>query len=160
MPQGVFIGAIPICGTKRRLNMTILEAITQLRSVKPNQYDDTLLVKWLSNLDGLIYNEIIKWHEQKETEHSKLSGNIELDGNTENEKNTQYDVMKDMDTELLVKSPYDDVYINYLSAQVDFHNGEYARYNNSMVMYNMLLSAFADWYNRNNMPKHQNYIEV
>jgi len=122
--------------------MTILEAITQVRAIKPNQYDDTTLVKWLSDLDGLIYNEIVKWHE-----------------GTDDVSHGPYGA-SDMNTVLLVPEPYSDVYIKYLSAQVDYNNAEFARYNNSMVMYNTALSAFADWYNRNNMPVQNSSIAL
>ena len=39
-----------------------------------------------------------------------------------------------------------------MAAQVDYHNAEFARYNNSMVMYNMLLAEYANWINRTHMP--------
>lgn len=121
--------------------MTVFEAITRLNTLKPSQYDEDTLVSWLSELEGLIYNEIIKWHE---------SG----------EEFLPIDPEADMDRELLAAEPYDDVYLKYLMAQVDFHNGEFTRYNNSMIMYNTALSAFADWYNRNNMPKQESEVRL
>lgn len=57
----------------------------------------------------------------------------------------------------MVPNPYDDLYIKYLMAQVDYHNAELARYNNSMVMYNIALSDFANWYNRSHRPKQTHY---
>ena len=38
--------------------MKIREAIAQLQRVKPNQYDDGMLVKWISDLDGIVCDEI------------------------------------------------------------------------------------------------------
>lgn len=120
--------------------MKILEAITQLQGIKPNQYDDETHIRWLSDLDGLIFNEIIRWHEgADEVPHGPYSTD-------------------DLDTELLVQEPYSDVYIKYLAAQVDFFNAEMARYNNSMVMFNVALSTYADWYNRTHPPIQGNYI--
>lgn len=69
-----------------------------------------------------------------------------------------YDPELDMDTVLLVPEPYSNLYVKYLAAQVDYFNGELARYDNSMTLFNAALSAFADWYNRNNMPRQDNYI--
>lgn len=120
--------------------MKILEAITQLQSVKPNQYDDETHIRWLSDLDGLIFNEIIRWHEgTDEVKHGPYS-------------------TEDLDTELMVQEPYADVYIKYLAAQVDFFNAEVARYNNSMIMFNVALSTYADWYNRTHQPKQDSHI--
>lgn len=123
--------------------MKVIEAITQLQAVKENQYDDETIIRWLSDLDGIIYEEIIKWHEE-----------------TDEITHGPYDPDTDMDTVLMVPDPYSDVYIKYLSAQVDYYNAELARYNNSMVMYNMALSSFADWYNRNHSPKHDKIIRI
>lgn len=123
--------------------MTVLEAITQLRALKPNQYDDGTLVGWLSNLDGLLYNEYVKWHE-----------------GAEDIPHGPYDPERDMDVVLLAPEPYADVYSKYLAAQVDYYNGEPARYNNSMIMYNMALSAFADWYNRSHLPRQAHFVKT
>jgi hypothetical protein len=58
-----------------------------------------------------------------------------------------------LDTELLVKAPYDELYISWLSSKVDYFNGEYVKYNNNIVRYNDTLSAYASHYNRTHMPK-------
>lgn len=124
--------------------MTILEAITMLQTVKPHQYDDNIVVNWISTLEGLIYNEVISWHT----------------GTGEEVPHGPYNAETDMDTVLMVPEPYSDVYIKYLAAQIDYYNGEYTRYNNSMIMYNMALSAFADWYNRTHKPAGNTYIRI
>lgn len=43
--------------------VTVRDAIARLQKVKPNQYDDATLVKWLSDLDGMIFNDVILTHE-------------------------------------------------------------------------------------------------
>jgi len=170
--------------------MTIIQAITQARSVKPNDYDDEILVAWLSELDGMIYHEYIVWHEQPiidpQPEPAPLpdtetpnNGSTAEEGlsadDTEagtagddaagDEQQSQeiphgpYDPEKDMDTVLLVPEPYSSLYVKYIAAQVDYYNGEIGRYNNSMVMFNMALASFADFYNRTNMPRQDNYIQ-
>lgn len=123
--------------------MKIIEAITQSRDVKPSQYSDDVYVRWLSDLDGRIYEEVIKLHE-----------------NTDDITHGPYNPDEDMDTVLMVPEPYADVYVKYLAAQVDYHNAEFARYNNSMVMFNMALYAFSSWYTRNNMPKQKHYVRI
>lgn len=123
--------------------MTISEAITQLQAVKENQYDDETLVRWISDLEGILYEDVVKNHE-----------------GSEDIQHGRYSVDTDMDTVLMVPEPYSDIYIKYLMAQVDYHNAEMQRYTNSMIMYNVALDAFAGWYNRNNTPLQPNYLRI
>lgn len=125
--------------------MTILQAITQTQAVKPHQYDEETVVRWLSDLDGKIYHEYVKGYEVPE--------GVEI-------THGPYDPEEDMDTVLLVPDPYSNIYVQYLCAQVDYYNGEMDRYNNGMVMYNIALSEFVDYYNRTHMPLQKNYIKV
>lgn len=116
--------------------MTIIEAINRIDSLKPNNYTQEDKITWLSTLDGNIKKEIIDTHEGAE--------GVTFNG---------YDADTALDTVLLIPAPYDDVYIKWLEAQIDYANGETKRYTNSMIMYNTALSAFTRYYNRNNMPK-------
>lgn len=116
--------------------MTIIEAINRIDSLKPNNYTIEDKLKWLSTLDGIIKKEIIDTHEGSET--------ISFEG---------YDVDTALDTILLVPAPYDDVYVKWLEAQIDYTNGETPKYNNSMIAYNTAYSTFARHYNRTHMPK-------
>ena len=63
-----------------------------------------------------------------------------------------YDATTALDTVLLVPAPYDDVYIRWLEAQIDYANGEYGKYNNSMALYNTAYATYERYYNRTNMP--------
>ena len=63
-----------------------------------------------------------------------------------------YDDKTPMDTELLVPEPFDEIYPLWLEARIDYANGEYDKYNNSILMYNAAYDAYANYYNRNNMP--------
>ena len=115
--------------------MTIIEAIHRINTVKPNGYDQALKIKWLSTLDGIIKKEIIDTHEGAE--------NVVFNGYTEE---------TNLLTELLVPAPYDDIYIRYIEIQIDYANGEYGKYNNSKVMFNVAYSDFEKYYNREHMP--------
>ena len=117
--------------------MTILEAINRVDATKPNSYTQIEKIDWLSTLDGIIKKEIIDTHEGGE--------NIAFDG---------YDVDTGLDTVLLVPAPYDDIYIRWLEARVDYANGEYNKYNNSATAYNAAFEAYARHYNMHHMPKH------
>lgn len=115
--------------------MTLLEAINRIDVLKPNSYSQGEKIQWLSNLDGIIKREIIDTHEGGE--------GVVFNGYTEETSLT---------TELLVPAPYDDVYLRYLETQIDYANGEYGKYNNSMAMYDTAYSSFQRYYNRTHMP--------
>lgn len=116
--------------------MTIIEAIERTDNLKPNGYTQEEKVKWLSDLDGQIKTEIIDTHEGFE--------GVSFEGYTD-----ETDVNN---TVLLVPSPYDDVYIKWLMAQIDFANGESGKYNNSVTMFNTAMTAYGNYYNRTHMP--------
>lgn len=115
--------------------MTIIEAINNIDSLKPNAYTQTDKIRWLSRLDGKVKSELIDTHEG--------SNDTAFNG---------YDDDTSLETELLIPYPYDEVYSLWLEAQIDYANNEYGRYNNSMSMFNAIYSAFERWYNRNHMP--------
>lgn len=119
--------------------MTIMEALYRIDELKPNTYSQPEKIKWLSSLDGVIKSEIIDTHELREGEED-----IVFEGYGENAALT---------TVLLVPAPYDDIYLRWLEAQIDYSNGEYGKYNNSIAMYNTAYTAFSNHYNRTHMPK-------
>ena len=115
--------------------MTIMEALHRIDTLKPNGYSNPEKIKWLSILDGMIKAEIIDTHE---------GGNdIVFEGYADDE---------DLTKVLLVPSPYDDIYIHWLEAQIDYTNGEYDKYENSNTMFNASYTAFAKYYNRLHLP--------
>ena len=116
--------------------MTIIEAINEIDSVKPNDYTQTEKIKWLSNLDSMIKKEVIDTHEGSE--------DISFDGYTD---------QTPIETILLVESPYDTMYIAWLESKIDYHNSEYTRYNNSITNFNDLYTEYVRYYNRTHMPK-------
>ena len=115
--------------------MKLGDAISRLDELKPNGFSRGQKIFWLSALDSTVKEEIIDRHEGAET----LSF-------------APYDEQSAEDTELLVPSPYDEVYLRYMEAQIDYANGEYDRFNNSNAMYAAAYTAFARAYNRTHMP--------
>lgn len=115
--------------------MKVREAIDRIDSLKHNTYTNGEKVEWLSRLDGIIKAQIIDTHEGWE--------DVQFNGYTE---------ARDMETEMLVPAPFDDIYIRWLEAQIDYYNGELARYNNSMMMYQEDYDTYSRHYNRNHMP--------
>ena len=118
--------------------MTIQEAIDRVDILKPNHFTFEDKVKWLSQLDGQIYSDIILAHEKAEGTPDSFAG---------------YDNDTWPDVELLVPFPYsDDIYVYYLAAQIDLGNAEISKYNNDKTLYNTALQTYQNYYNRNHMP--------
>lgn len=112
--------------------MTISEAISQVDELKPNDYSMEQKIKWLNRLDTAIKTEIIDTRDGADQ--------VEFNG---------YTAETPPDTELLVPPPYDDIYIYWLQAQIDYFNGEISKYTNDIAMYNNQYSAFQRYYFRN-----------
>ena len=119
--------------------MTLLDALNRIDEVNPSGVSQGLKIKWISTLDGLIKTEIIDRYEGAES--------IVFHGYTEE------DIGEDKD--LLVPPPYDDIYIRWLEAMIDYTNGEYKKYNNSLTAYNDSYSLYARFYNRTHKSKSQ-----
>lgn len=120
--------------------MTIIDALSRTDEVKPNSYSQGEKVAWLSTLDGKVKREIIDTHERCDKD---CCVNVAFDGYNPNE---------DLQTKLLIPAPYDEVYLRWLEAQIDYANGEYGKYNNSITMFNNAYASFANFYNRTHMP--------
>lgn len=115
--------------------MTIEEAITRIDALKPNTYTQEEKIEWLSVVDGIVKRLVIDTHEGAE--------DVVFEGYTPDTP---------LDTELIVGHPYDEMYIDWLEARIDYYNAEYIRYNNSITKYNDMYQAFANDYNRTHMP--------
>lgn len=116
--------------------MLIRECIDIVDGMKPNQYGVEDKVRWLSFLDRIIINDVLKTHEGYDEKFDLFEGYST--GN--------------LGVRLIVNPPYDQMYIEYLKMKIDEENGETAKYNNSATMFNTYLSMFRKWYNKNNMP--------
>ena len=112
--------------------MKINDVIAEVRSLCRGRYEDAQLMKWLSDVDALIYKEIIKTHEGAP------------DG--------EFVPYTDGESELIVPYVYGELYRLYLQAQIYLSNGEINDYNNSAALYAAARSKYANWYNRTHMP--------
>lgn len=95
------------------MTATILfERLRQLKPI-PAEIDDTILLDWLNQVEGQILHEIFLLALSEITPYSATP------------------------TEALAAPyPYDGIYLLWMEAQVDFANGEYERYTNTMQRYN------------------------
>lgn len=95
--------------------------------IKPgNPYDSATKIQWLNELEGDIQSRIL---------------------NTAPQEIIQY-TAEDADEELLVPVPYDKVYWMWVSAMIDFANGEYDKYQNTLQMVNDAYDKYAKWFHR------------
>ena len=115
--------------------MKIAEAISKVDALKPNTYTPEDKIEWLSTLDAKVKSQIIDAHECNDP--------IFFYG---------YDSVCDQETELLVPAPYDDIYLRWLESQIDYSNGEYGKYNNSITAFNDAYAIYQKYYNRTYMP--------
>ena len=115
--------------------MQIIEAINQVDALVPNNYTEADKISWLSMLDGMIKRDVIDTHEGGDE--------VVFDGYNEDTPTT---------TELIVKAPFDDMYVIWLESKIAYYNNEYVKCNNAITRYNDIYQGFFNDYNRNHMP--------
>lgn len=116
--------------------MTIIEAITQIDSLKPNTYSTKQKIYWLSQLESMVKRLVIDAHEGGEK--------IPFDGFRE-------DV--DQQTELFMPEPFSMAYIYWLEAQIHYANEDIDMYNSAILMFNSSFSEYKADYKRNHVSK-------
>lgn len=104
---------------------TLGEVIAMVDEIKPNAFSDEAKTAWLNECEGMVQTEVF------------LLAPVEI---------ICYCWPEDRDAVLLVKSPHDKLYWSYLSAMIDFANGEYNKYQNTMQMFNASYGEFMRWY--------------
>lgn len=103
----------------------IYNVLRYVDDIKPNLFTDDTKVQWLNEVEGYIQTEVMML---------ALADVV------------QYDPEAHMHTDLLVKPPHDKLYALYLCAMIDFANGEYDKYANTMQLYNEFLGEYIGWY--------------
>lgn len=116
--------------------MTIKECIDNVDNIKPNEYSVEDKVQWLSFIDLIIVNDVLKTHEGYDGRYDDFTG---------------YSADK-LSEPLIVPSPYDRLYTAYLKMKIDGENGETARYNNSASLFNSYMMEYRKFYNKTHMP--------
>jgi len=124
--------------------MTIKEVVDVVDSVKPNQYGIEDKVRWLSFLDAIIINDVIKTHEGYEGQYEDFKGYSPDEANVS----------------LIVEAPYDVLYEAYIKMKIDEENGETARYNNSATMFNSYMETYKKHYNKHHMPLQKAILKI
>lgn len=110
--------------------MTPNKAIEKVDTRRPNPYDEETKLSWLSDLDGTVKRLI---YEDKDIK--------------------AYSYPEDMDTELAIPFPFDNLYELYIESMIDYYNREYANYNNSATLFEGRFAEFKKLYIRENKVK-------
>ena len=98
--------------------MRIDKLLKIVRTLKPTPFENDILLMWVNEVEGMVQTEVLLRSTADLTPY-------ELDGQGEPTA-----------AELVVPYPFDRLYLQYLLAQIDYANGEYAKYQNSMQMFN------------------------
>ena len=115
--------------------MTAAEVIALVDALRPNQYSNDQKLRWLRRLDGQIVEELENTHEGAARE-AELPEHYAPG------------------TALLAPFPYaEELYTAYLFCQIDLHNAEIQKYNQSLSLLAAAWRSLADWINRGAMPK-------
>lgn len=110
------------------------DILDEVDILMPNQYSSEIKLGWLSQLDGSIFDELIKTHHPMPCK-------------------CDFKPYESDDTELLIPYPYGkDVYTFYLQAKIAAQNSEVAKANQYSAQYNAAYQIYSSYYNRNHMP--------
>lgn len=122
--------------------MKAQELIEEYDELYPNTRSMDIKMKWLKRIEQTIMNEVILTHEALEDE---VAGAEDFD------KETYFDDWGE-NKELLIDSPFTNVYITYLVAQEAQVNMEDDRFNTAATLHNNDYLAFQQYFNRTHKP--------
>lgn len=116
--------------------MKIIEAISQIDSLKPNTYSVKQKIYWLSQVESMVKRLVIDAHEGGDQ--------IPFHGFDEN---------TDTGSVLLMPAPFDMAYVYWLEAQIHYANEDIDMYNSAIMMFNTAFGEYKADYKRNHISK-------
>lgn len=102
--------------------MTIKRLLRLVRSMYPTEFEDEVLLLWLSQCENTLLTEVMLLSVADCTEYTEAN-----------------------DATLLVPHPYDKLYLPYMQAMICQANGETDKYMNHMQVYNAYRDEYARW---------------
>lgn len=111
--------------------MTLSEAIEQVKTLKPNAYSEEALTVWLNQLEAMVQSEV----------HGVDPASIRV-----------FQWGLDGDSELTICKPYDNAYVEWIGAKIDFNNKEYGAYNNAVDVFNSTYDEYKKYWRRTHNP--------
>lgn len=115
------------------MKLTCTYIINRADEYKPNGYSFNEKMGWLYELEQMIQIQILDTHLTPENVTTKL-----VQGDTDGTK----ELVADREA----------MYLYWILAQIDLHNGDIARYNNDSALFNEEYSRWANEFNRNYLP--------
>lgn len=106
---------------------TIQQIIDRVDDARPNAFTTEQKLAWISELDGKIALDVML---MSITEARML----------------EYAYPENLTSEPLVTYPHESIYDQWLGAKIDFENGEYTKYQNSMEQFNAHYGNFVRWF--------------
>lgn len=119
--------------------MKVMRAIEIIKNTYPNQYSDEMLLEWLSALDGQVWQDLL-------AKYGAPAPFLPYRRDT-------------LGIQMAIPFPHDQIYVTYLGAQIDYHNAEFERYNNKMMLFNAQLQEFYDAFTRSHTVKESTVIQ-
>ena len=110
---------------------TLKGVIDYVDEIKPNAFSNAAKTQWINECEGLVQTEVL------------LRASEEI---------LAYSYDADQNKTLLTAPPHDKIYWAYLTAMIDFANGEYNKYQNTMQMFNSFFGEFMRWFALNYRP--------
>ena len=111
--------------------MTINKVLEQLSRLEPHTFSDEDLAAWVLQLDAQLFTELAM---PQDTERPRTWP-------------------EDGDIPLTAMAPYDELYLYYIQAKVEFFQREYDHYENTMAMYDNAVSEWRKQYRRTHIPE-------
>ena len=119
--------------------MNIQAAMDLADQMKPNMMLRTVKLAALTEIDGIIWEELVMRHAHTAEEETKPA----------------YDDNTDAGTELIMPSPYDMLYVYWLMSKIDLLNMEMDKYNNDRALFENTYAEASDWWTRHRMPNQE-----
>ena len=119
--------------------MTVAGMIEQYNMERPNSVEDSVKRDFLKKCEANILDSVILLYEPGVGERTFEEWVDWLD-------NFNYD------TELILKEPYDDVYLYWLDQRICLNNNDKARYNVASRLFDNIFLSFKQKYNREHYP--------
>lgn len=115
--------------------MKVRECLDRVRAIPGAEADEDMMLTWLNDCEGILFEEIISAREGCEEEVFDGYG------------------AEDTEEILLAKDPYSVVYVYFVAAQIYLSYADMARYNNYLALYRDAYEEFAGYYARHHRQK-------
>ena len=102
--------------------MTLRELLTKVSDEKSNSFTEAKLISFVNEVEAEVAEQL---------------GETDVPVYTDNHS--------DLDDVLLAPSPYDNLYVSYVKARIDFANEEYASYQLNQEQHYADFQSFVDW---------------